>query len=159
MPRRLSKDEALDRLASDMPVGACPMCTLLERSSTRFLERGGRVSALLTGFPLAWGHVLVVMHGHTTRFADLDDEVHAEMSAMAHRFARRVEVSLAPARVYVASLGSDREGLAMTTPHLHYHVVPVQERAARPAEVFTWERGIWDGTPAEWDALAEKLLG
>jgi len=112
---------------------------------------------MLTGFPLSWGHVIVAMNEHTTRFSDASDEVLAEMTALAHRYARRVENVLQPARVFVASLGSDREGLAMTTPHLHYHVVPVREKAARPSEIFTWAHGVYAGTSDEWDVLASQL--
>ncbi len=142
-----------------MPVRACPMCTLLSseaRHVSLHAETARRLSS--PGFPLSWGHVLVAAHAHTTCFADADEALLTEMAALAHRYARILEARLAPARVYVASLGSDREGLAMTTPHLHYHVVPVKERAARPSEVFTWENGVWDGSNAEWDALAETLL-
>ncbi len=45
----------------------------------------------------------------------------------------------------------------MTFQHLHYHVIPVVEPGARPADVLTWKHGIYEGSDAEWAALFEAL--
>jgi diadenosine tetraphosphate (Ap4A) HIT family hydrolase len=157
MTARITKEQALERLAVDMPVGACPMCTVIERGGERVLARGTHATAVLNGYPLELGHALVVLHDHVRSFSEVSPEAHAELVALAHDVARRVEAVLEPARVFVASLGSDREGLAMTTPHLHYHVIPIRARAARPSEVLTWERGVLDPTAEEWAELVSKL--
>ena len=134
------------------------MCSLLASKGTRVLARGRGVTTILNGYPLAWGHAVVVVHDHVTSYTDLDPEIALESMRLMHAAARRIERSLAPMRVFTASLGSAREDLTMTSPHLHWHVVPVVEGSARAAEVLTWERGVYEGTKAEWDAL-QALLG
>ncbi len=134
------------------------MCSILASPASRVLERGRGVTTLLNAYPLTWGHAVVVIDRHATRYTDVDAETAAESMRLIHAVARRIELSLAPMRVFVASLGSAREDLTMTSPHLHWHVVPVVSGSARAAEVLTWERGVLEGTVDEWDAI-QRLLG
>lgn len=165
VPSRISKDEALARIATEPRPSPCVMCSLLGRvdgdaddvTRPRLLERGRAASTMLNGYPLRWGHAMVVTHEHVTSYAELPEETAAEVMRLVRAVATRIERTLSPVRVFVASLGASRDDLAMTSPHLHWHVVPVSESPARPAEVLTWEHGVLEGTPLEWDAL-EALL-
>lgn len=112
---------------------------------------------LLNKLPLRWGHLLVVLNRHATRFSDLSDEEHASMSALVHESATLLERRLEPRRVFVGSFGSPNEGLAMSSPHLHWHIVPLAPEDTRPSEVFTWGRGVFEGTEEEWVALESTL--
>lgn len=133
------------------------MCSLLESPKALFLERGKKASMALNAYPLTWGHSMVVLHEHTTQYASLDPAAFQEAMEMVHKLAGRIEERLTPARVFVASLGSAREGLIMTSPHLHWHVIPVGESQTRAAELLTWERGVLSGTPGEWEKLGALL--
>ena len=113
--------------------------------------------AVLTQYPVRWGHVLVVARRHVTSFTAIDDAAHDAMMRLARDAARRLERAMRPARVFVASLGCAHEGLVATSPHLHVHVVPVMDPDARPRDVLTWENGIDEGDAAEWAALRETL--
>ena len=62
---------------------------------------------------------------------------------------------LAPARCYVASLGTDAD-VPMSSPHVHLHVVPV-ERDERPRDVLTWEHGVLVPSDVDLADLAARL--
>lgn len=162
MTRRISKEEALRRLAGEPRSSGCIMCSLLaalqaDAESERVLERGVRATTVLNAYPLTWGHAMVVAHDHVTSYAELDEEAAVEVMRLIRAAAIRIEEALSPLRVFVASLGSSRADLAMTSPHLHWHLVPVGDAPTRPAEVLTWERGVLEGTDEEWRSLARSI--
>ena len=150
MPVTISRAEALALVKSVAAAGRCPMCEVAR--SAPVLHDGERAFVTLNRFPLRWGHMLVVTKRHVERFTELSDDEHAESAALCLRAARAMERKLAPPRVFVASLGSARENLPMTCPHLHWHVVPVAH-GERPREVLTWRHGVLQGSPEEWHAL------
>ena len=157
MPTRITKEVALERIARESRAPGCLVCSLLASKEARVLERGERATTLLTAYPLTWGHAFVCLHEHVTTYTELSPVALGEATELVHRVATRIEKALAPVRVFVASLGSARNDLTMSSPHLHWHVIPVMETPTRPAEVLTWERGVLDGTAGEWDELVAML--
>ena len=84
-----------------------------------------------------------------------------ELSAvqrLAYDACHALERVLAPKRLYVAAFGSD-SAAPMTFAHYHLHVVPIQEEgeSARPAEVFSWSRGVVTYDAAEAARLVAEL--
>lgn len=152
MPRLIDRKSALARL--DAP-SSCVPCAWVSRP--RALAESEHAVALLTPYPVRWGHVLVVLRAHRLRLEEATPEEWADASLLAHAAGRAVERALNPARCYVAALGTSEPDLPMTFQHLHFHVIPVEEAGARPADVLTWRHGIYEGTDAEWDAMFEAL--
>ena len=159
MPYLISREQAVARVTRERGAD-CLICELRERAdeSGLLLHRDGYTTVLLSRYPRQWGHILVLLDQHCTRFAELPPGVWSAVSAASHRAARMLERALQPARCYIASLGSAREDLPMSSPHLHMHVIPIADADARPAEIFSWQRGVYDAPPDEWRALRELLL-
>jgi diadenosine tetraphosphate (Ap4A) HIT family hydrolase len=155
VPRRVPRQSAVDAVTRDTPAGACPMCRVA--TGDRALAQNEAALVVTNRYPLRWGHLLVVARRHVTSFSTLTDREHALLSELTLRAARALERTLSPARVFVASLGSSSEGLLLTTPHLHTHVLPVSEADARPADVFTWANGVLEADPEEWAELDASL--
>ncbi len=153
MPTRVPRDETMRRVEA-MAAEGCVACAL---AGGEPLASSTHAVVVLSRFPVRWGHLLVVLREHVERLDEVSPEAWLDASALAHAAGRAVERSLDPARCYVASLGTSEPDLPMTFPHLHLHVIPVEERGARPAEVLTWKHGVYEGTDAEWAALRDQL--
>lgn len=158
MPWRITRDEALVRIAAEAP-GGCLICGILSGRAGRVwvLREGTHTVSVLSRYPRSWGQSMVLLRRHTTTFSDVTPEEWQEASAEAHRIAARIESSLAPLRCYVSSLGTWREDLPMSSPHLHIHVDPVYDSGARPRTIFTHQHGVMAGEDAEWEALQARL--
>jgi diadenosine tetraphosphate (Ap4A) HIT family hydrolase len=104
------------------------------------------------------GHLLVVVKRHAERVAELGWEEWSAVQRLAWEAAQALERALAPARVYVAALGSARPS-ARTFPHVHVHVVPLTDggEADRPSEVFTWRHGVLVYEPGEAESVGAEL--
>lgn len=159
MPRRISRAEAVARALAERGDAPCLICALRDGAAgPRWVVAEGEHSlALLSRYPLRWGHVLVALRGHVERFTDVEDAVWADASRLALRVARALERALAPRRVYVASLGAAAPGLPMSSPHLHLHVVPLADADDKPSAVFTLSEGTYCGTDPEWAELRERI--
>lgn len=153
MPVTISRAEALALVKAATTPGRCPMCEVAQAPT---LFESERAFITLNRYPLRWGHMLVVTSRHVERFTELGDDEHTEAAALCLRAARAMERGLAPPRVFVASLGSARDNLPMTCPHLHWHVVPVAH-GERPRDVLTWRHGVLQGSHDEWRALEVTL--
>ncbi len=154
MPSRVDRDETLRRIAR-LAGGGCVPCALARSEAP--LAASSHAVAVLSRFPTRWGHVLVILRAHAERLEDVEPEAWADAARLAHAAGRAVERALSPARCYVASLGTSEPDLPMSFPHLHFHVIPIDEPGARPAEVLTWKHGVFEGSDAEWAALREAL--
>lgn len=155
MPRVISKDEAIARLSAVLPEGVCSMCKIVESEAP--LISAPLATLSLNRFPLRWGHLLVVTRRHVTSFAEVTDEEHAQANALVLRGARALERRMRPARVFTASLGTARAMVPMSSPHLHWHVVPVASAGERPSEVLSWSNGVYAAEDGEWEELAAGL--
>jgi diadenosine tetraphosphate (Ap4A) HIT family hydrolase len=150
---------AVEREAESLPdrFGGCVMCAIVERNA-HVLAQTDRSVAVLARFGVRRGHLLVVLRNHTERWQDLSRADWLDAQSLAWEAARAIEHGLGAARVYVASLGSKKQR-AMTFPHHHLHVVPTYrgDRRDRPANVFTWEKGVVVPTERELVRLQQTL--
>lgn len=151
----IDRETALRRAGEGLSEGTCLICHLVENAAV--VARGARARVLLPRMGRAEGHLLVALDRHVTSFAAVGDDEWAEASALALRAARALEAALRPARCYVASLGSALGGLPMSSPHLHVHVLPVDDPAARPGRVLSWEDGVFAASEAEAAAILGRV--
>jgi histidine triad (HIT) family protein len=161
----LGKEEALamvEREARALPARfrGCAMCAVAARhgADLEVLAESEAAVAALDRFATRPGHVLVVLRRHVERVVELPWAEYAEVQRLSWEAARALEEALRPKRVYVAALGS-AERRAISFPHHHVHVVPLPhgDERDRPAEVFTWARGVALYEPGEAGAMAEAL--
>ncbi|MFO0548344.1 MAG: HIT family protein [Polyangiaceae bacterium] len=156
MIRRISRTEAMARARASLAEAStdCPLCFVLSLGETPIASEGDCV-LLPNRFPLRWGHLMVIPKLHVESFGALSDEVHAAAARLTLLASRALERTLRPGRVYTASLGSLKPELKITTPHVHWHVVPVGDE--RAADVFTWSSGVLAGDEEDWAALATRI--
>lgn len=109
-------------------------------------------------YGVRWGHLLVALRPHITRLSQLPRPAWLNACELAYEAACAAEQVLSPLRCYVASLGTPRDDLPMTSPHLHLHVVPIYELDDRPGEVLTWRHGVVTGSDEERAELRDALL-
>lgn len=148
MPHLISKDEAM----ASLPTGsACFLCEMLESTDNIFSD--DQVSVVLSRYPRFWGQVMVVLNRHITDFRTITDHEWIAMNVHALKAARILEEVLDPVRCHIASIGTERADLPMTSPHLHINVLPIPEEDLRPSEIYTWTHGVYAGTEEEWEAL------
>lgn len=155
MPYLMTRQQALSRVTEERGAG-CLICELVERAEAapiRLLHRDRVVTVVLSRYPRQWGHVLVLLNRHCTNFTELDAREWQSVSVHSLHAARAIESSLRPSRCYVASLGSARMDLPMTSPHLHVHAVPIYDPDDKPTSIFSWERGVYDAPESEWHQL------
>ncbi|MEZ4372919.1 MAG: HIT domain-containing protein [Polyangiaceae bacterium] len=158
MPERISREAAVAGI--ELPPGKCLACELMrgEGAPVSLWEEEDFV-CLLPRLGVAFGQVLIVPRRHVVRFVELPSDTWLRMSALAQRVACAVERCLEPARCYVASLGTPRDDVPMSCPHLHIHVIPVMDSDARPAQVLTWSNGVIRAEEAELLGLRDRLRG
>jgi len=145
----VSKDVALALLAEHKAqlLGApsgCVMCALSGGGSgLPFIAESEHGVVLLDRFACRYGHLMVIPRRHVERWSELSWEVFMDVQRLCFEAARALDRSLAPARVFTASLGAAVE-LPMTYSHYHMHVIPVPEtdERARPARVLSWSEGV-----------------
>jgi diadenosine tetraphosphate (Ap4A) HIT family hydrolase len=94
---------------------------------------------------------------HTTTFAELPSECWVNAAKLAHDVARAVERTMSPARCYIASLGTASDDVLISAPHVHLHVIPVDDPVARPHQVLTWANGVYVGLDDDWLELRDRL--
>jgi diadenosine tetraphosphate (Ap4A) HIT family hydrolase len=160
MVRLVPREIALAQIARERPPGTCLVCALRDgRAGKRHeLALTRLTTTLLSRYPRRWGHVLVLVNAHATRFLDVADEAWSEASAQALKAARALERVLAPRRCYVASLGTTTEDAPMSSPHVHLHVLPIYDADDRPKRIFDGDAGVYAGDEEDWTALHERLL-
>ena len=152
MPRRIARSEALARIEGS---ASCIPCAWV--ADPRPLATSEHAVAVLTPYPVRWGHVIVALRAHRESVGAIPPAEWLDASRLAHAAAVAVERTFDPARCYVASLGSSRRDLPMTFPHVHLHVIPVEDPNEKPADVLTWKDGVYAGDDDEWEALRERL--
>ena len=160
MPILLSRDEALTRMRAERTGPACLMCAVHQRCAgpVYTLHEDEKFIVLLPRYVRRWGHVLVSLQQHVQRFEEVSPEVWLEANMYALRAARMIERVLAPRRVYVTSTGSSNGELTQSSQHMHLHVIPVPESEDRPADIFSWQAGVYTAEAEEWEELRARYL-
>ena len=136
-----------------MTTAACPFCRIITRElDASVVHESATVLAFMDIDPVTPGHVLVVPKAHLPTLADLDDDVAAEMFAVARAVAAALRRSPLPSEG-VNLFYADGEAAFQEVFHSHLHVFP---RSA--GDGFTIG-ARWGSNPprAELDGHAEAI--
>ena len=158
LPPRLTRDEAVAKVMRARDASACLMCAFAAPDhATQTAYASATLRVVVPRFALRPGHALVVLAQHVTSFAETPRAAWREACDVAYDVARVLEKNMQIARCYVASLGPGEEGVPMSSRHMHLHVVPVDDPAARPHEVLTWRHGVYEESDAALSTRARTL--
>lgn len=135
------------------------MCALLDGHAGPVfsLHDDGTQVVMLSRYALRPGHALVVPRQHATTFTDLSAESWVAATKIALDVARAIERTMSPSRCYIASLGTAADDVLISAPHVHLHVIPVDDPALRPHQVLTWAHGVYVGLDTDWIELRDRL--
>jgi diadenosine tetraphosphate (Ap4A) HIT family hydrolase len=155
MPTLIPRAEGLDRIRRERGDAPCLMCAIVERKvgDVHVLYEDDMQLVSLPRYVRKWGQVTVTPKAHITNYLDATPALWARTNELAHRAARVVERARTPRRTILASTGSSAGELVNSSIHLHVHVIPLYDSDDRPADVFSWQEGIYVGEPEEWTAL------
>ncbi|MBL8623687.1 MAG: HIT family protein [Myxococcales bacterium] len=158
MPTLISRDEALARIRAEGGSPPCLMCAIRDRQvgATYAVHEDDDILVLLPRYVRRWGHVVVMPRAHVVTYTGVTSALWARINADALHAAKMLERIRQPLRVYVTSTGSSAGELTQTSMHLHVHVIPLYDDHDRPADVFSWQGGVWVGEPDEWQALRDE---
>lgn len=102
----------------------CPFCRIAAGElDASVVHASARVIAVMDVDPVTPGHVLVLPRAHLPALADLDDDVAAEIFAVARTVAaalRRSELRCEG----ITLLCADGRAASQEVPHAHLHVIP-----------------------------------
>jgi histidine triad (HIT) family protein len=155
MPTLIPRDEALSRIRTEGGSPPCLMCAIRDRrvGATHAVHEDADILVLLPRYVRRWGHVVVMPRAHVTSYTDVDPALWARVNADVLRAARMLERLRTPRRIYVTSTGSSAGELTQSSMHLHVHVIPLHDSEDRPADVFSWQAGVYVAEPDEWERL------
>ncbi len=155
MPILITRAEALDRIRAEGNSPPCLKCAILagQVGDHHVVAEDAELVVSLPRYVRRWGHVMVTLREHVTHFSRLSPALWARAQTHALRCARLVEEQQAPNRVYITSTGSAAGELTQSSMHLHIHIVPVYSSDDRPADIFSWQEGVWVAERDEWEAL------
>jgi diadenosine tetraphosphate (Ap4A) HIT family hydrolase len=155
MPTLIPRQEALDRIRTEGGSPPCLMCAIRERrvGETYAVYEDDEILVLLPRYVRRWGHVVVMPQAHVISYTEVDAPLWARINAEALRAARMLERIREPRRIYVTSTGSSAGELTQSSLHLHVHVIPLYDSDDRPADVFSWQAGVYVAEHDEWEAL------
>ncbi len=158
MPQLISRDEALARIRAEGASPPCLMCAVRDRQvgPTYAVYEDDEILVLLPRYVRRWGHVVVMPRAHVTTYTGVTPALWSRINADALHAAKMLERIKDPLRIYVTSTGSSAGELTQTSMHLHVHVIPLYDRDDRPADVFSWQTGVFVADPDEWEALRDE---
>jgi histidine triad (HIT) family protein len=158
MPRLITRDEALARIREDGGSPPCLMCAIRDRQvgATHAVFEDDDILVFLPRYVRRWGHVVVMPRAHVVTYTGVAPELWARINADALRAARMLEAIRSPLRIYITSTGSSAGELTQTSMHLHVHVIPLYDNHDRPADVFSWQTGVYVADRDEWEALRHE---
>jgi histidine triad (HIT) family protein len=158
MPHLITRDEALARIRDEGGTPACLMCAIRDRrvGATHAVFEDDDLLVFLPRYVRRWGHLVVMPRAHVVTYTGVDPALWARINADALHAARMLERLRAPLRIYITSTGSSAGELTQTSMHLHVHVIPLFDDHDRPADVFSWQAGVWVADDAEWHALRDE---
>jgi diadenosine tetraphosphate (Ap4A) HIT family hydrolase len=158
MPTLITRAEALDRIRAEGNAPPCLMCAILAGrvGDHHVVAEDAELVLSLPRYVRRWGHAIVTPRQHLTRYRDVPPYLWARASLWAQRAAHMIEDLQAPRRVYVTSTGSSAGELLQSSMHVHIHVVPVYDADDRPADIFSWQEGVYVAERAEWEELRAR---
>jgi diadenosine tetraphosphate (Ap4A) HIT family hydrolase len=155
MPNHITREEAVSKLEKEISPGECLLCNLVKKHSY-ILHKGQHTTVLLSEYPRCWGQIMVIVNRHAISFTELQNDEWNELLTNIQKATFCAEAILKPFRCYVAATGSS-DNLLMTSPHIHFNVIPVDSKEEKPSTVFTWEHGLYTGTEKEFIDLLGQL--
>lgn len=159
MPTLISRDEALARIRREGGEPACLMCAIRDRQvgSTHAVFEDDDMLVFLPRYVRRWGHLVVMPREHVVTYGGVAPSLWARMNTDALHAAQMLERVRSPLRIYITSTGSSAGELTQTSMHLHIHVIPLFDNNDRPADVFSWQAGVYVAEDDEWEALRAEL--
>ncbi len=159
MPTLITRDEALARIRREGGEPPCLMCAIRDRrvGSTHAVFEDEDILVFLPRYVRRWGHVIVMPRTHVVTYTGVAAPLWARVNDDALRVARMLERIRNPVRIYITSTGSSAGELTQTSMHLHVHVIPLYDSLDRPADVFSWQPGVYVAEDDEWEALRAEL--
>ena len=155
MPVLISRQQAIAKLEKEIPQGACLLCHV-SKQHNYILHKGKHTTVLLSEYPRCWGQIMVMVNRHVVSFTELHTEEWAELLTNVQKATLCAEAVLKPFRCYVAAIGS-ADNLLMTTPHIHFNIIPIYNKQDKPSNIFTWEHGVYSGSKEEFEDLLGEL--
>ena len=155
MPTLITRDEALARIRHEGGSPVCLMCAIRDRrvGATHAVFEDEELLVFLPRYVRRWGHLVVMPRAHVVSYTGISAASWARVNGAALRAARMLERIKSPLRIYVTSTGSSAGELTQTSMHLHIHVIPLHDNLDRPADVFSWQAGVYVADDAEWELL------
>jgi diadenosine tetraphosphate (Ap4A) HIT family hydrolase len=160
MPTLITRAEGIERIRRARADAPCLMCAIVERKvgDVYTIHEDEEHLVSLPTYVRRWGQVLVTPKKHVTSYTEADAASWARSNELALRAARMVERVRSPRRIYLASTGSSAGELVNCSVHLHIHVIPLYDTEDRPADVYSWQEGIYVADPHEWEELRAAYL-
>ncbi len=158
MPKLITRDEALTRIRDEGGSPACLMCAIRDRQvgATHAVFEDDDILVFLPRYVRRWGHLVVMPREHVVTYSGVAPSLWTRMNDDALRAARMLERLRSPLRIYITSTGSSAGELTQTSMHLHIHVIPLYDDLDRPADVFSWQGGVFVADDPEWHALRDE---
>ena len=158
MPTLITRDEALTRIRDEGGTPECLMCAIRGRQvgATHAIFEDDDILVFLPRYVRRWGHLVVMPREHVVTYSSVAPALWTRMNDDALRGARMLERLRSPRRIYITSTGSSAGELTQTSMHLHIHVIPLYDDLDRPADVFSWQAGVFVGDDHEWQALRDE---
>lgn len=155
MPTLITRDEALARIRREGGEPACLMCAIRDRrvGATHAVFEDDDILVFLPRYVRRWGHLIVMPREHVVTYSGVSPALWARLNHDALHAAQLLERLRAPLRIYITSTGSSAGELTQTSMHLHVHVIPLFDSHDRPADVFSWQEGVYVAGDAEWEDL------
>ncbi len=158
MPTLISRDEALARIRAEGSSPPCLMCAIRDRQvgATHAVFEDDDILVFLPRYVRRWGHLVVMPRDHVVTYSGIAPALWVRVNADALHAARLLERLRSPLRIYITSTGSSAGELLQTSMHLHIHVIPLYDNLDRPADVFSWQAGVYVADDEEWSALRDE---
>ncbi|HMY59133.1 MAG TPA: HIT domain-containing protein [Nitrospira sp.] len=163
MPR-IAKAEALLTAAQEWELlpsryDRCAICAMADGypDDLEFLAENAYAAAVLARFALRRGHLLVVLRRHLESLPAIEWEEYVAVQRLAWEASQALQQVLRPVRIFVAALGTTAK-LPNSFAHHHVHVIPIEPGTEeRPAQVLSWESGVYLYEHGEGAELAAEL--
>ena len=163
MPR-IAKAEALLAAAQEWALlpskyNRCAICAMADGhpDDLEFLADNAFAAVVLARFALRRGHLLVVLKRHVESLPAVHWEEYVAVQRLAWEAAQAMQQVLHPVRIFVAALGTTAK-LPNSFAHHHVHVIPIEHGTEqRPAQVLSWESGVYLYEQGEAEMLAAEL--
>ena len=139
--------------------GTCFICELIDRNPEfehEIICETDHAVAFLSKFPTMFGYCLVAPKRHLEQVTgDFSEAEYLDLQRVIYRVSEAVRKVLAPERVYILSLGSQR-----ANAHVHWHIAPLPPGvplAEQQYHALMHENGVVTPTKESCVAFVKRL--